>query len=88
MVHPAVAPPTLRPEENTVTLAVTLRWNPTWALDNCEVSDVIGRVRRALADALADIDKVVGVESVLTYDPSEEYLLGNNEPIIFERKDT
>lgn len=65
----------LNHDERTVTIAVTLRWNPVWALDKCSAGSTVGRVGQAIAEALQDDDKVLGF-SYSCVDPNEEVDLG------------
>lgn len=81
-------------DDDTVTIAVTFRWRKPWSMDKCEVGTVVGHLRDAIVETFADWEQLAALESVLTWDPCEERLIGRfsefshrstpgNRPILF-----
>lgn len=81
-------------DDGTLTIAVTFRWRKPWAMDRCEVVPVVGHLRDAIVEKLADYEQLAALESVLCWDPNEETLIGRwseashrsnlyNRPILF-----
>jgi hypothetical protein len=85
-----IRPAQLDPDTGTITIAVTFRWNPIWALDGCEAAGLIGDLRRLLAEHYGTPNwahKLAGLESVLSWDPDWERLCGSTaEPVTFDAR--
>lgn len=86
ITRPDVPPAVLDDDNDLVTIAVTLRWRRPWAMTKCEVGALVGDLQRTLCDRYADWEQLAGLESVLTWDPTEEHLIGrhaSSRPILF-----
>lgn len=65
---------TLDHDRQTMTIAVTFKWQEPWAMGGCEAAELVGDLFRLLAEHYADDrwEHLAGIESVSTWDPDEE----------------
>jgi len=63
-------------DRREVAVLVTLGWADGWAMDGCEISAVVGDVRRAVAGYFVGSETVTSIQRVETWEPNEETHFG------------
>lgn len=73
-MKPEPVMPMVNHDDGTVTVAITFEWNRPWAMDRCEVAELLGRMRVVLQEGL-DHEFIRAFE-YRCWEPHEESLLG------------
>lgn len=75
--QPAIPVARVNHEQDTVTFAVTFKWNRPWAMDHCEVGVVARELRETIMLHFAGYEQLAELVAVETYEPREERHIGN-----------